>query len=152
MTAETKTLTELCEEHGVLALYLFGSRADQGMAALRGESVELPELPASPSARAAMRLPDLDVGVVFARGDYDPRVLSRLQVALEDLVAPLAVDLVPLDRVDPLFQADAIDGHRIAATDGERADLWELGVLRMASELLPVQRANERDLYGRSTE
>jgi len=136
----------------VLALYLFGSRADQGLAVLRGEPTQLPGPPATRRARAEMRRPDLDVGVAFARSDHDPRVLSRLQVALEDLFSPLAVDLVPLDRVDPLFQADAIDGHRVAATDGERADLWELEVLRMASELLAVQRANELDLHGRSTE
>jgi len=123
--------------HGVLALYLFGSRADDGARVLAGE-------------RVAAASSDLDVGVVFATPPA-PLALTDLQVALGDVFAPLRVDLVPLQRVDPLFQFRAIDGHRIFAADEREVDLFELGVMRHASELLPAQRAIERDLFGIST-
>lgn len=77
----------LCRRHGVLALYLFGSRGDDGLRMLAGESV-----PGGGS--------DLDVGVVFDQAAIDHRRLAGLRVALEELFAPLRVDLVPLARVD----------------------------------------------------
>jgi predicted nucleotidyltransferase len=128
-------LDEVVRSHQVLALYLFGSRADAGLRVLSGESVE-----PQPS--------DLDVGVVRAGNSPDPLDLAGLQVELEDLFAPLRVDLVPLQRVDPLFQFGAISGHRIAAPNSNRADEYELEVMRSASELLPVQRRLEIDLFG----
>src|SRR5437870_3549526 len=94
-------LDSLCERFGLAAVYLFGSRADDGLRRLQGEVV-------------AREGSDLDVGVVFRDPRFDPRRLSLLQVACEDLFAPLRVDLVPLQRVDPLFQFRAIDGHRVA--------------------------------------
>lgn len=74
--------------------------------------------------------------------------LPELQVALEDVFEPLRVDLVPLERVDALFQYRAIEGHRICAADSGRVDRRELVIMRRASDLLPVQRALERDLFG----
>ena len=133
---ETSThLAELCEAHGILALYLFGSRADEGLRALASE----------PAERGGS---DLDVGVVFSRRPQDPLSIGSLQVAMEDLFAPLRVDLVPLQRVDALFQFAAISGHRVAALDSTQADEFELETMRRASELLPVQRRVEIDLFG----
>lgn len=102
-------LDPLCERYGLLAVYLFGSRADDGLRRLRGE----------PVSREGS---DLDVGVAFRDPGYDPRSLSLLQVDLEDLFSPLRVDLVPLQRLDALFQFAAIDSHRIAASDPDAAD------------------------------
>ena len=131
-------LDEACRRHGVLVLYLFGSRAADGLRVLRGETV-------SPVGS------DLDVGVVFLGRDADLGKLPSLQVALEDAFAPLRIDLVPLQRVDPLFQFAAVDGDRVFAGDVDRVDLYELIVMRKAAELLPVQRAIERDRFGVST-
>ena len=130
-------LDQLCREHGLLAVYLFGSRADDGLRLLRGEEV-------------AREGSDLDVGVVF-RGPSDPRLLSHLQVVLEDVFSPLQVDLVPLQRVDALFQFSAIDGHRVATTDSDEADRYELVVMNRAEELLPIQRQIEIERFGVST-
>jgi predicted nucleotidyltransferase len=127
-------LQKLGEEHDVLAIYLFGSRAADGQRRLSGEPVE-----ASGS--------DLDIGVVFRRMP-DPLALGELQAKLQDLFTPLRVDLVPLQRVDALFQFAAVSGERIAATDSTRADEYELEVMRQASELLPIQRRIEIDLFG----
>ena len=74
-----------------------------------------------------------------------------MEAALEDLLAPLRVDLVPLDRVDPLFQFAAIQGERIAASDSTAADERELEVMRRAADLLPFQRQLEMEEFGVST-
>jgi hypothetical protein len=81
----------------------------------------------------------------------DIAALPSLQVALEDACAPLRIDLVPLQRVDGLFQFAAVDGERVFAEDVDRADLYELVVLRKAAELLPRQRAIEHGLFGIAT-
>ena len=61
------------------------------------------------------------------------------------------MDLVPLASVDSLFQFRAIDGHRVFTADPERADRRELVVMRRAAELLPLQRAIERERFGVAT-
>ena len=122
----------------MLAVYLLGSRADDGLRRLQNECVE---------ALGS----DLDVGILFADRRGDPERLARLQVALEDLFEPLRVDLVPLDRLDPIFQARAISGHRIASSDPAATDRRELEILGRAGDLIPIQRQIERDLFGAST-
>jgi len=128
-------LDQLCATHDVLSLYLFGSRADDGLAVLEGKTVA-----ASGS--------DLDIGVVFRSFPLHHHRLASLQVALEDRFAPLRVDLVPLQRVDALLQYSAIDAHRVATTDSTTADFYELVVMRRAAELLPL----ERELQARMIE
>lgn len=134
----SRLLDTACRRHGVTAVYLFGSRADDGRRILAGEPV-----PASAS--------DLDVGVLFADPGFHPRRLTRLQLDLDPVFAPLRVDLVPLQRLDALFQFEAIDGHRVAALDPLAADEYELLVMRRAAELLPIERALEREMFGVST-
>lgn len=136
--APSVVIEAICRQHGVLALYLFGSRADDGMRILRGEQV-----PAAGS--------DLDVGVVFEDRRFDPLGLGPLCAALQECFRPLHVDLVPLQRVDALFQYSAISGHRVHVGDSTRADLYELEVMRRAAELLPIQRALERETFGVSS-
>ncbi|MGH9382351.1 MAG: nucleotidyltransferase domain-containing protein [Thermoanaerobaculia bacterium] len=131
-------IERICREHDLLAAYLFGSRADGGLAYLDGSE---PERNAS----------DLDVGVVFRRPDFDLRHLTLLQVAFEDLFVPFRVDVVPLQRVDALFQFDAVDGHRVATADPVAADRYELVVMRRAAELLPIERQLERDYFAART-
>ena len=132
------SLDRLCRDFGLLAIYLFGSRQDDGLRRLQG-------------APAAGEGSDLDVGVIFRDPRFDPRQLSRLQVELEDLFEPLRVDLVPLQRADALFQFNAIEGHRVAAPDADAADRYELVVMSRAAELLPIQRQLERERFGFST-
>ena len=134
----TRPLADACRLHGVSALYLFGSRADDGRRILGGEPVD-------------GRGSDLDVGVFFGPDVDGVSQLPGLQVALEDVFAPLRVDLVPLASVDSLFQFRAIDGHRVFAADAERMDRQELVIMRRAAELLPIQRAIERERFGVAT-
>jgi hypothetical protein len=90
------------------------------------------------------------VGLYFT-GEIPVDRFGALQVALEDVFAPLHVDLVPLDRVDALFQFRAVDGRRVFEADSTRADSRELTVMRRAAELLPIQRAIERERFGVAT-
>ena len=133
-----KRLDEICREFELLSVYLFGSRADDGLRLLRGEQV---------SAMGS----DLDVGVFAVSRDPDTDRLGELQVALEEVFEPLRVDLVPLDHVDPLFQFRAIDGHRIATSDSTTTDERELEVMRRAADLLPFQRQAEVETFGVAT-
>jgi predicted nucleotidyltransferase len=134
VSTRSSRLDEICRAHHLVAVYLFGSRATDGLGLLEG---------AAPERRGS----DLDVGVVFADGVEVGR-LPALQIALEDVFEPMQVDLVPLQRVDALFQYAAIEGHRIAVTDATRADLFELYVMRRAAEALPVERERERAIFG----
>lgn len=131
----TAALSTVCEAHGVLALYLFGSRADDGLARLEGHEV---------SGAGS----DLDVGVVFRDVVVDHHRLASLQVALEDQFAPLRVDLVLLQRVDALMQCSAIDGHRVIALDTRAADEYELLTLRRGAELLPIERQLQAAVFA----
>jgi predicted nucleotidyltransferase len=131
------SLQRVCALHSVEAVYLFGSRAQDGCRLLAGGGAD-----AAGS--------DLDVGLLLAAA-IDPDRLAALQVEFEDLFAPLRVDLVPLDRVDALFQFHAVDGIRVYTRDAGLVDRWELVVMRRAAELLPIQRQLERDLFGVST-
>ena len=131
-------LERLATHHELVAIYLFGSRADDGLVALAGRTV---------TAAGS----DLDVGVATRSQTPGWEQLASLQTALEDVFSPLRVDLVPLRAVDPLFQFNAIDGHRVAAPDATAANLFELDVMRRAADCLPIQRAIERERFGVST-
>ena len=134
----TPQLHDICAEYGLLSIYLFGSRTGDGALRIRGKVVD--------GAGS-----DLDVGVFGRGGVVAAARLGGLQAALEDLFAPLRVDLVPLDRVDPLFQFAAIQGERVAASDSTTADERELEVMRRAADLLPFQRQLEIEDFGVST-
>jgi len=133
-----ETLDRLCRDHGVLAVYLFGSRADDGLRLLRREGV-------------SREGSDLQIGVMV-RDDFDPLVLSQFQEGLQHVFSPLKIDLIPLQDVDALTQFSAIDGHRVAVTDPDVADRLELAAMSMAEEMLWLQRQalaedNERWLH-----
>jgi len=134
----SRALERICREHGVAAVYLFGSRGHDGVLLLRGEDVD---------ARGS----DLDVALLFADPPPEPGSLSNLQVEIEDVFAPLRVDVVPLHTVDPIFQFRAIAGERVLALGPRLADVWELEAMREAAELLPVQREMERERFGTHT-
>jgi len=131
-------LQEICADYGLLSVYVFGSRAEDGVQRIFGRSVD-----GTGS--------DLDVGVFGRKGTVSVARLGALQAALEELFAPLRVDLVPLDRVDPLFQFAAIQGERITVADSTAADEKELEVMRRAADLLPFQRQLEIEQFGVST-
>jgi predicted nucleotidyltransferase len=130
-----EALARACRQHGIAAVYLFGSRADDGLALLDG-------------AQRSGSGSDLDVGLLLSETAAPLMQLAQLQVAFEDIFAPLRADLVPLDRVDPISGFRMINGHRVFAQPSRFADLMELEIMRSASELLHIQRALELEGFG----
>lgn len=130
-------LDQICREHQMLAVYLFGSRADDGLRLLRGEAVPREGL-------------DLDVGIVF-RKSIDSHTPSQLQAEFEDVFSPLQINLVALQCLDARLQFSAIDGHRAAVTDPDEADRYELVVMNLAEEMAWLQRQVETESLGVST-
>lgn len=137
-TTRREALAAVCRAHGLLAAYLFGSRATDGLRLLDGEAA---------SAAGS----DLDIGIVATPPGLDLDRLIATDLGFADLFAPLRVDVVPVDRVDSLFQLRVIEGHRIFTADSTAADLFELLVFRRAADILPYQRQREIELYGVST-
>jgi predicted nucleotidyltransferase len=131
-------LERICADYGILAVYSFGSRADDGPRILRGEA----------ASRAGS---DLDIGVVFDRHQVPLGRLGALQADLTDVFAPLHVDLVPLQLVDAIFQYHALEGHRLYSGDGTETALYELDVMSKAADLVPIQRQIELDRFGVAT-
>jgi predicted nucleotidyltransferase len=127
-------IERIAREHDLLAVYFFGSRADDGLRLLRGEPVE--------SAGS-----DLDVGVVFREEDPSIERLFPVKDALEKLLPEMGLYVVGLQRVDSFFQFNVIQGQRVAASDAYVADIWELRVMRSAAELQAIQRANESEVF-----
>lgn len=133
-----EALAAVCRAHGLLAVYLFGSRATDGLRLLDGEAV-------------AAASSDLDIGIVVTPPGLDVDRLIAADLAFTGLFAPLRVDVVPVERVDSLFQLRIIEGHRIFTADSTATDLFELLVFRRAADILPYQRQREIELYGVST-
>lgn len=123
-------LTALCRRYHLLAVYAFGSRAEQVASRLRGErSTHTP--PQS----------DVDIGALPAPG---PALSAKERVgltqALEDLLNVRRVDLVILPQADPFLAANVIRGERLCALDPHAADEYDLYVLRRAGDLVPLER------------
>ena len=137
---QSRFLEKIGRVHDVVVMYLFGSRAADGLRILSGEKV------------ADEGGSDLDVGVVLARPFDDPMLgFGGLHADLSELFSPLRVDLVLLDEAGAFIREAAILGTEIYCGDEHRRDLWELDALRRAGDLLPIQRHVERLLYGRTS-
>lgn len=125
---------KICKEYDLLAIYLFGSCADDGLSVLQGSKVEV-------------RDPALSVGVVFP--GYEPEIpadsLGAIQTDLEEILSPLRVEVVPLQQLNCLPEWDAINGHRVAAPDPVGAAYYEIYVARRAAEIRYFQQREERD-------
>ena len=133
-----RALADVCERHGLVALYAFGSRGDDVAARVTGEG------------RAELdRASDADIGVLPARG-REPGVSTLIELAqeLEDLLSVPRVDLVDLGRADPFLAANVVRGERLYAEDSYAADEYELYVLRRAGDLAPLERERMALILG----
>jgi len=132
------TLRSLCEEHGLIAMYVFGSRSEEIAALASGKAV-----------RAAQPESDVDIGVQPQRG----RVLSaaervRLMQQLETLLDAPRVDLVILPEANVFLAADVVRGELLAATDLDAEADAQLYYLRRAADLAPFLREQWREKVG----
>jgi len=132
-------LARLCEEYGLIAVYVFGSRADEVAARVAGRSVA-----------AARSDSDVDIGAQPRRGHgLSARDRVRLTQQLEELLGARRVDLVILPEANAFLAADAVRGELLAATDLDLEAEAQLYYLRRAADLAPYLREQWLEKVGR---
>ena len=125
-------LRDLCERFGVASLYVFGSRAGEAAARVKGDETATTGLPAS----------DIDFGVQPKQGAMaTPRDRVGFSLGLEELFPAPRVDLVILPEAGPFLAVDAIRGELLYCDDEDRQAREELYYFRRAADLEPFQRA-----------
>jgi predicted nucleotidyltransferase len=124
-------LDEIARRHGLLDVYVFGSRAAEIAGRLHGSGGPHGTRPEA----------DVDVGVrprADTPFDIDERV--SLTLDLEQLFAVERVDLVVLPEAGAFLALAAISGELIYCEDATDQAEYELYVLRRAGDLLPFER------------
>ncbi|MGH7551938.1 MAG: nucleotidyltransferase domain-containing protein, partial [Longimicrobiales bacterium] len=120
-------LDSLARRFGIADLYVFGSRAGEIAARVRG-SIEPPRAPSESDADIAVRP---RFGVRFEASD---RV--DLTLALEELLRVPRVDLVVLPEAGAFLALAAISGELLYCDNSTDQAEHELYVLRRAGDLL----------------
>jgi predicted nucleotidyltransferase len=134
---EMKKIENLCKKHNVALCYLFGSRAEEGLALLEGKNVEI----ADPES-------DIDFAVLFETPPKNPlEAYASLSLDLLDLTHPFKADLLFLHEVDHLIQLEAIKGISLFALNNELKEKYEEEVMMMASDEWEIFKLNEKDLF-----
>jgi len=133
-----RALEALAAEYGLLAIYAFGSRAEEVAARVAGG----PMTAAHPQS-------DADVGVEPLRdrrltAQHRVRVMQRLEALLD----VDRVDLVILPEADAFLAADAVRGELLLATDLDAEAEVQLYYLRRAADLAPLLREQWRETVG----
>ena len=130
----TSDLCAVAGQYNLVAVYAFGSRANEIAARVVGEAVNT-----GPSDS------DVDIGVLPAR-DVRLEAADRvsLMLALEDLFAVSRVDLVILPEAPPYLALDVVRGRLLYAADTDIEAEYQLYVLRRAGDLAPFERERLR--------
>ncbi len=98
-------LRALAAQYNLVGVYVFGSRAQEIAARVRGEAAD--------AAVGVRRDSDVDIGALPARGHaLTARDRVRLMIALEDALDAKRVDLVILPEADPFLAANVVRGER----------------------------------------
>lgn len=128
----------LAAEYGLVAIYVFGSRAEEVAARVAGSPVI-----------ATHRESDVDVGVEPLRGrrlTAQDRV--RIVQQVEAMLGAGRVDLVILPEANAFLAADAVRGELLLATDLDAEAEVQLYYLRRAADLAPLLREQWREMVG----
>lgn len=133
-------LAQICMRYNIEILYAFGSRSDEIKEWIGGRVRDLRQSES-----------DVDLGAKPRRG-VSLSIQEKVQLAteLEDLLGANRVDLCMIDRADPFLAADIIRGERLYCQDEERADEYDLYVLRRAGDFVPLERERMRLSFGES--
>jgi predicted nucleotidyltransferase len=131
-------LETLADEYGLLALYVFGSRAEE----IAGRVVGSPAMTVNPES-------DVDIGVQPLRN----RLLTaedRVHIVqrLETLLGAERVDLVVLPEANAFLAADVVRGELLLAADLDAEAELQLYYLRRAADLAPLLREQWREVVG----
>lgn len=126
-------ITNLARQYDLIAVYAFGSRAQEVAAWLDGAPLVIP-----PSS-------DVDIGVLPAPGRHlTAKEKVTLALALEDLFGVGRVDLVVLPEAPPFLALDIVCGELLYTSDPDAEAEYQLYVLRRAGDLAPYERQRRR--------
>ena len=141
MKKRYRDLKQICEQFGVVTLYVFGSQAKKIRDSMEGHrNIRL------------LSSSDVDIGVKTLSGrKFSVAEKVNLALALEDFFACKRVDLVSLSEADPFVAAEVIRGERLFTHGKHEADEYELYVLRRAGDLAPLERERMALVLGEST-
>lgn len=141
MASLEERLREIASQYHIAELYVFGSRAAEIAARVRGQAIP-DQHPNS----------DVDIGVRPLPGQQlSVHDKVRLAMTLEELLEVNRVDLVVLPEAPPFLAANIIRGERLLATNARAADEYLLYVLRRAGDLAPLRREQMALLLEGST-
>ncbi|MBI3981632.1 MAG: nucleotidyltransferase domain-containing protein [Gemmatimonadetes bacterium] len=131
-------LERIAERYGLRDVYVFGSRAKEMAARVKG--ISPPET--QPAA-------DVDVAVQPRSGRVpDARDRVRLATELEDLFDAPRVDLVILSEARPFLAVEVVRGELLYTADPRAQAEHELYILRRAADLAPFQRERVREILA----
>ncbi|NLY75281.1 MAG: nucleotidyltransferase domain-containing protein [Firmicutes bacterium] len=123
-------LDMVCQKYAIALVYLYGSKAEEGLRHLRGENVKIDD-----------RFTDIDVGVVFKEPLPPPEKRYKLYSSVfnefEELFRPLPLDLVFLEEGHSVFQSEAIKGYCVYSVDETFKENYEEMILRRAADFRP---------------
>ena len=132
-----QALMQICQQYSAIALYVFGSRAQEARQWLDGLLLDL---------RGSA---DVDVGVRASPGSiWSVKDKVRLALALENLMGCMRIDLVVLQEADPFLAVEIIRGERLYTRDEYEADEYDLYILRRAGDLAPLERERQALILG----
>jgi len=133
MEAIPEALERLARRHGLRDVYVFGSRAAEIAARVRGSAVSTSGVAPSSS--------DVDIAVEPLQGrTLSARDRVRLADELEGLFNALRVDLVILSEARAFLAFEIVSGELLYTGDALAQAEHELYVLRRAADLAPFQR------------
>lgn len=124
-------LERIAERFGLRDVYVFGSRAKEVAARVRGA--------AGTVATAGTSSSDVDLAVQPVH-ELDARGRVRLMAALEDLLGVPRVDLVILGKASPSLAVEIVRGELLLTRDPRAQAEHELYVLRRAADLAHLRR------------
>lgn len=120
----------VCQRYAIALVYLYGSKAEEGLRYLRGENIIIDD-----------RLTDIDVGVVFKESLPPPEKRYKLYSSVfnefEELFRPLPLDLVFLEEGHSVFQGEALKGYCVYSIDEAFKENYEEMILRRAADFRP---------------
>jgi predicted nucleotidyltransferase len=124
----------ICRRHGIADLYVFGSRAGEIAALVRGQAID-----------ASLPQSDVDIAVLPTRPQsFGPAERVDLAIEIEDLFDAPRVDLVVLPEADPFLALEAIRGELLYTDDPDRQARHELYILRRAGDLSHLKKERLR--------
>ena len=131
-------IVEISDQYSLSAIYVFGSRTEQGKFLITEENGFIRDVGA-----------DLDIGVLPQRqATLSTRDKARLTIELEDLFSISKIDLVSIPEANPFLAANIIRGERIYCGNENEVDEYELYVLRRAGDLIPLEDERIRLILG----